>query len=98
MADAQDRLFRSVFLSMRLPRLFSVVSGMDRMAARSVSMVGGFLVLSRLVMLGSFSMMTGGMSMILRSFTMMISRFLRHPVYSAFMLVHRPERVERLPR
>jgi hypothetical protein len=50
------------------------------------------------VMLGSFSMMTGGMSMILRSFTMMISRFLRHPVYSAFMLVHRPERVERLPR
>jgi hypothetical protein len=59
------QLFLSVLLGMRLPSLFSVVSGMYRMAARSVSMMGGFLVLSCLMMLGSFSMMTGSMCVVL---------------------------------
>ena len=73
---------------MRLPRLFSVVSGMDRVAARSVSMMGGFLVVSSLMVLGSFSMMSGSMSVMLCSFTMMVSRFLRHLAYSAFKMVN----------
>jgi hypothetical protein len=61
---------------MRLPRVFSVVSGVYRMAARSVSMMGSLLVLSSLVVLGRLSVMTGSMCVMLCSFTMMIGRFL----------------------
>ena len=79
-----------MFLGVCLPRLLSVVSGMYRMAARSVSMMGGFLVVPSVVMLGSLSMMTGSMCVMLCSFTMMISRFLRHLPYSEFKVVRRP--------
>src|SRR6516225_6329385 len=65
-------LFLPVFLCVCLPRLLSVVSGMYRMPASSVSMMGGFLVVPSVVMLGSLSMMTGSMCVMLCSFTMMI--------------------------
>jgi hypothetical protein len=73
---------------MRLPSVFGVVSGMYRMAARSVSMMGGFLVLPSVVVLGSFSVMTGSMCVVLCRFAVMISRFLRHLASSEFKRVN----------
>jgi hypothetical protein len=58
-------LFLSVFLGVSFPSFFSVISGVDGVATRCVSMVGGFFVLSAVVMLCCLAMMAGGMRMVL---------------------------------
>jgi hypothetical protein len=52
-----------MFLGVSLPGFFRVVSGMDSVAPRRMSMVRGFLVLSTIMMLRRFAVMPGGMRM-----------------------------------
>ena len=54
-----------MFLGVSLPSVFSVISGVDGVASRRVSVVRGFFVLSAVVMLCCFAVMAGGMRMVL---------------------------------
>ena len=67
-----------MFLGVGLPCLFRVVSGMNGMPTGCMSMMGRFLVLPALVMLGRFTVMSGGMCMMLRGLFVVIRCFLRH--------------------
>lgn len=54
-------LFLAVLLRVSLHCLFSVPSGVDHMAPRCVRMVGRLLVIARVVILGRFPVVAGGM-------------------------------------
>ena len=69
-------LFLTVLFGVRLHGLFGVTSSMTCMAAGGVSMVRGFFVVSRRVMLCSFLVMTGRMRVMFRSLLMVFCSFL----------------------
>ena len=71
-------LFLSVFLSVSLPSLLGMISGVGGMAARGVSMVSGFLVLSAVMMLGGFSVVARRVGMVFRGLPVVFGCFLRH--------------------
>jgi hypothetical protein len=52
-----------VFLGVSFPRFFRVLSRMNGMARRRVSMMGRFFMLPTLVMLGRLTVMAGGIRM-----------------------------------
>jgi hypothetical protein len=78
-ADNQDLLL-AVLLDMDLHRLFGVASRMNCMAVRGVGMVSRRFVVSSLVMLGGFPVMTGSMREVLRSFFVVFRSLLRHEI------------------
>jgi hypothetical protein len=65
-----------MFLSVSLSRTFRVLSGMDGVSGRRVSMMGRFFMLATVMMLGRFTVMAGGMRMMFRCLPMVISCFL----------------------
>ena len=73
-----------MFLSVSLSRTFRVLSGMDGVSGRRVSMMGRFFMLATVMMLGRFTVMAGGMRMMFRCLPMVISCFLRHAISSLF--------------
>jgi hypothetical protein len=54
-------LFLAVLFGVSYHRVFSVSSGVNRVASRGVGMVCRLFVMSGVVMLGRFSVVTGGM-------------------------------------
>src|ERR1700719_3089832 len=71
-----------MFLGVSLSRTFRVLSGMDGVSGRRVSMMGRFFMLATVMMLGRFTVMAGGMRMMFRCLPMVISCFLRHAISS----------------
>jgi hypothetical protein len=71
-------LLLAVFLGVSLSRFFGVISGMDSVTARGVSMMCRFLVVTTVVMLRRFSVVSGSVGMVLGSLPVMLSCFLRH--------------------
>ena len=59
-------------------RFFGMALGLNMMAVRQVGMVGGLLVIARLMVLGGVFMMFRSVFMMLRGVAMMIDVFLRH--------------------
>jgi hypothetical protein len=57
-----------------------VISCMKRMATGCMSMMGRFLVVPTIVMLGCFAVMVSSMGMMFCGFPMVIGCFLRHKV------------------
>lgn len=55
----------AVMLGVMLARLAGMMGGVGRMAVRRMGVMGGLLVMLRLVMLGRLAMMLGGMFMVL---------------------------------
>ncbi|HEY2185286.1 MAG TPA: hypothetical protein VGH39_09855 [Xanthobacteraceae bacterium] len=80
-AVSEAGLFLSVFLGMSLPGLFGMVSRVGGMAACGVSMVGGFLVLSALMMLRRFSVVARGIGMVFRCLPMVFRCFFGHNIH-----------------
>lgn len=60
-----DGLFLAVLLSMSFDRVFSVASSMNHVATSGVGMVCRLFMVSSLVMLGGFPMVTRGMRKVL---------------------------------
>ncbi len=56
-------------------RLFGVSSRLGRVSHCGVRMMGGFLVIAGLVVLGRFAMVAGGMRQMLRCFLVMFGGF-----------------------
>ena len=52
-----------MFLGVSLPCLFGMISGVNGMSSCRMSMMGGFLVLPTVVMLGRLAVMPGGVRM-----------------------------------
>jgi hypothetical protein len=75
-------LFLSMFLSVSLPRILRMLSGMDGVSGCRVSMMGRFFMLPSVMMLGRFTVMVGGMRVMFRCLSMVISCFLRHAISS----------------
>ena len=71
-----------MFLSVSLSRTFRVISGMDSVSGRRVRMMGRFFMLATVMMLGRFTVMAGGMRVMFRCLSMVISCFLRHAISS----------------
>jgi hypothetical protein len=71
-----------VLLDVGLHGLFSVTSGVDYMAPRSMSMVRSQGVFSGIVMLGSFAVVPCGMGKMFGCLLVMFSSFLRHMNFS----------------
>lgn len=84
-------LFRSVLLAMCLTRMLTVLASMARVPAGSVCMMRSFLVMTALVVLGCFPVMTSSMRMVFRRFAMVLGGFFGHDS-SRFTAV-RPERL-----
>ena len=61
-----------------LAGLFGVMLGMHMMAMRDMRVVTGFVMIPRLVMIGSRAMMLRGMFMMLGSFAMVLGSLVRH--------------------
>jgi hypothetical protein len=71
-------LFLSVFLGVSFPRFLRMLSGMNGMPSRRVSMMGGFFMLPAVVMLGRFAVMAGGIRMMFRGLPVVFSCVLGH--------------------
>jgi hypothetical protein len=71
-------LFLAVLLSVSLRCLFSMGSHMNRVAPRSVSVVGRLFVMSSLMMLCCFGMMTGNMRSMFRRLFVVLGCFFWH--------------------
>jgi hypothetical protein len=67
-----------VFFVVGLYRLFSVTSRMNHMCPRYVGMVRRFLVMSGLVVLGCFPMMTGSVGKMFLHLPVVLGSFFRH--------------------
>ena len=67
---------------MGLNCLFSVPSGMNHVGPRGVSVVCRLFVMSRVVMLGGFPVVAGGMRQMFRGFLVVLRSFLRHMIFS----------------
>ena len=63
---------------MCLTRMLTVLASMARVPAGSVCMMRSFLVMTALVVLGCFPVMTSSMRVVFRCFAMMLGGFLRH--------------------
>jgi hypothetical protein len=72
-----------VLLDMGFHCLFGVASGMNYVTSRHVSMVCRGLVVSSLMMFGSFFMMASRVGKVLRDFFMVSCRLLRHEILSS---------------
>jgi len=70
--------FVAVMLDVLLCGFGGVVSGVMQVALRSVSVVGGGLVIAVFVMHGSFAMMTSCVFVMFRCFGVMFRGLLRH--------------------
>jgi hypothetical protein len=75
---------------MRLRCFFSMPSGVKRMAHRCVSMVSRLLVMSGLVMLGRFSVVSRDMRGVFRCLFVVLRSFLRHGISSPVSLKPNP--------
>jgi hypothetical protein len=73
-----------------LCRFFGMVFGLNMMAVRQMGMVGGFLVIALLMVLGGVFMMFRSVFMVLRGVAMMIDVFLRHGKSSLKEIVKSP--------
>jgi hypothetical protein len=67
-----------VFFLVGLHGLFSVTSRMDHMGPRYMGMVRRFLVLSALVVLRCFTMVTGGVGKMFLCLLVVLGSFFRH--------------------
>jgi hypothetical protein len=76
------QLLLAVLLDVGLHGLFSVLSRVNNMASRSMSMVRSQCVFSGIVMLGSFAVVPGGMSEMFCCLLVKFSGFLRHMIFS----------------
>jgi uncharacterized membrane protein YfcA len=63
---------------MRFAGVVSVIASVARVTTGSVSVMGGFLVLPALMMLGCFIVMTSGLAVVFGCFAMMFCSFFRH--------------------
>jgi hypothetical protein len=64
-----------MFLDMGLDRLFSMATSVNGMAGRGVGMVRGGFMVTRLVMLGGFPMVAGGMAEMFRGLFVVLCGF-----------------------
>jgi hypothetical protein len=69
-----------MLLAMTLRSVFGMLRGMNGMAPRGVGMVGCLFVVSRLMMLRSFGVVPGCVSMVFRCMFVVFDGFLRHGV------------------
>ena len=76
LALTAPQLVFAVFFAMGLCRFFSVVPCMDRVRPCRVSVMCRLLVMSAFVMLGCFTVMPSGMSMMFRCLLVMFRSFL----------------------
>jgi hypothetical protein len=83
---------------MRFAGVVSVIASVARVTACSVSVVGGFLVLPALMVLGCFVMMTSGMAVVFGCFAMMFGSFFRHRRISRLSAVWAKKLPARLSR
>src|SRR6476659_5282142 len=67
---------------MRFAGVVRVIPSVACVTAGSVSVMGGFLVLPALMMLGCFVVMTSGMAVMFGCFAMMFRSFFRHRLIS----------------
>ena len=88
----------SVGLSVRLGGLAGMVFGVSVMALRRLRVVGGLLVIARLVMLRGFLMVTGGVLVVLGSLMMMLGGFLGHDLVPLLLNDFDPECEEHIGR
>ena len=79
-----------MFLSVSLPRILRMLSGMDGVSGCRVSMMGRFFMLPSVMMLGRFTVMVGGMRVMFRCLSMVISCFLRHANILSVLGVYPP--------
>jgi hypothetical protein len=70
-----------MFLGVRLPGLFGVISRVDGMATSGVSMMGGFLVLSAFMILSRLSVVARRMGMMFGGFPMVFRCLLGHNIH-----------------
>ena len=76
----------AVFVSMVLPRFFTMMGSMERVAMRHMSVVSSRGMIAGLVMPGGLAMMFGGVFVMLGGFVMMLSAFVSHVRGSPFDL------------
>ena len=71
-------LFFAMFFGVSHHSIFGVLSGVNYVASRSMSMVGRLFVLSGIVMFGGFPVVTSGVRQMFRRLLVMLCGFLRH--------------------
>jgi hypothetical protein len=68
-------LLSAVGLCVLVNRVLRVITGMDMVRVRNVSVMGRFLMIACFVMLGSLGVVVGSLRVVIRSLRMMMSSF-----------------------
>ena len=74
----------AVFVSMVLPRFFTMMGSMEPVAVRHMSVVSSSCMIAGFVMPGGLAMMFGGVFVMLGSFVVMLSAFVSHISWISF--------------
>jgi hypothetical protein len=91
-----NRLFLAVLFHMSHGSFVGMISSVKRVSPCGVRMMGGFFVVTALMMLGSFTMVTRGMGMVLCRLLVVLGCFLGHGDASPSGLLGPPATTERL--
>ena len=79
----QRRLFLTVLLGVRFGGFFTVVSGVRCVSPRRMSVVRALLMMSALIMFGSFLVVASSMGVMFRRLLVVFGSFLRHGISSS---------------